>query len=276
MVLGESSIWMLKTLRMRTVFRGGITGSVRYWILPRWGRKMMHRKKEEHYWMAWVSEEQIFVGRVQRPVPVQWWETRRTISSPPDLQVGKMQEKKQSPSETTQGEPSFNQRKEVKQEKPEMIRMRFLVTIADAGYTRAVAYAFGTVYFQGCIWKCLETFLVVITEGYYQHLVSRGQGCCQTWTELSFVTKSYPTQKVNSVRNPGLRHPRTEDEWNQRGWTSSWENARTLRHLAVTEANQWVAWWVLIASGMGMQNHICCWSWICLSNAMAAPQGICT
>ena len=30
MVLGESSIRMLKTLRMRTVFRGGITGSVRY------------------------------------------------------------------------------------------------------------------------------------------------------------------------------------------------------------------------------------------------------
>lgn len=118
-----------------------------------------------------------------------------------------MQEKKQSLSETTQGEPCFKQRKEVKKEKPDKkIRMQFLVTfsegtIGDAGYTRAVVYAFGKVHFRGCIWKCLETFLV----------------CCQTWTELSFITKSYPTQKVNSVRNPGLRNPGTEDERNQRG-----------------------------------------------------------
>lgn len=82
-----------------------------------------------------------------------------------------MQEKKQSPSETTQGEPCFKQRKEVKKEKPEKkIRMQLLVTfpegtIGDAGYTTAVVYAFGKVRFQGCIWKCLETFGVVITEG---------------------------------------------------------------------------------------------------------------
>lgn len=59
----------------------------------------------------------------------------------------------------------------MKKEKPEKkIRMQLLVTfsegtIGDASYTRAVVYAFGKVHFQGCIWKCLETFLVVITEG---------------------------------------------------------------------------------------------------------------
>lgn len=60
-----------------------------------------------------------------------------------------MQEKGQSPSETTQAEPSFKQRKEVKQEKLEKTRMRFPVTTGDAGYADAVAYAFGKVPFQG-------------------------------------------------------------------------------------------------------------------------------
>lgn len=63
-------------------------------------------------------------------------------------------------------------------------------------------------------------------------------GMLLTRTKLPSITKSYPTQNVNSARNAGLQNPGIEDKQNQTGWKSSWENARELRHLAVTEANQ--------------------------------------